>query len=234
MQRSKTNKIKLEFRLTLIAAVACCCVSGGLQASDWKPVPGHIMTRWADKVRANRPLSEYPRLTKWMKELDSSRLVSNASGGNERRVDDIVDAHSHPGPASPKIESERAAVLGEFGGLGLGLPAHAWVESPTWGDRAATGTRHLTRNYLELWRKTRQLTADSGLCAAVYTQLTDVETESNGLLTYDRKVEKVSVPKAAAAHRGKFSPPPTFVTVAPTAQSEAVNWRFTTNEPPER
>ena len=174
-----------------------------------------------------------PRLTKWVKELDPSRLVSNASGWNDKRVGDIVDAHSYPGPAAPKIESERAAVLGEFGGLGLGIPGHAWVESHTWGYRAATGTRHLTRNYLELWRKTWQLTEDSGLCAAVYTQLTDVETESNGLLTYDRKVEKVSVPKAAAAHRGKFSPPPTFVTVAPTAQSEAVNWRFTTNEPPE-
>jgi len=105
------------------------------------------------------------------------------------------------------------------------------VESNTWGYRAATGTRHLTRNYLELWRKTWQLKDDPGLCAAVYTQLTDVETESNGLLTYDRKVEKVSVREAAAAHRGEFAPPPTFVTVAPTAQDEPVLWRFTTNAP---
>ena len=172
-----------------------------------------------------------PRLTKWVKELDPSRLVSNAIGWNDRRVGEIVDTHSYPGPACPKIENERAAVLGEFGGLGLGIPGHAWVASHTWGYQAATGTRHQTRNYLELWRKTWQLKEDSGLCAAVYTQLTDVETESNGLLTYDRKVEKVSVSKAAEAHRGKFSPPPTFATVAPTAQREVVVWWYTTNAP---
>ncbi len=172
-----------------------------------------------------------PRLTQWVKELDPSRFVSNASGWNDKECGDVRDVHSYPGPAAPKIETVRAGVLGEFGGLGLGIPEHAWVPTNTWGYRSATGKRHLTRNYVELWRKTWDLKRDAGLSAAVYTQLTDVETESNGLLTYDRKVVKVDAVLAAAAHRGQFAPPPVFATVAPTAQNEPVRWRYTMNAP---
>ena len=172
-----------------------------------------------------------PRLTKWVKELDSSRLANSTSGWHDQQVGDIVDAHSYPGPVSPKPEAARGAVLGEFGGLGLGVPGHAWVEAATWGYRSMTGSRELTRKYLDLWRKVWQLKEDSGLCAAVYTQLTDVETECNGLLTYDRMVEKVDVRQVKEAHRGKFAPPPTFVTVAPTAQEKPVMWRYTVETP---
>ena len=174
---------------------------------------------------------DVPRLTQWVRELDPSRLVNSTSGWHDRRVGDLVDAHSYPGPVCPPVESGRAAVLGEFGGLGLGMAGHSWVEAATWGYRATTGPKELTRKYLELWRKVWQLQADAGLAAAVYTQLTDVETECNGLLTYDRKVEKVDARQVAAAHRGQFAPPPRFAQVAPTAQAAPVRWRYTF-EPP--
>ena len=199
-----------------------------------------VQTHWNHpsiimRVVFNEGWGQYdtPRLTQWVKELDPARLVSNASGWNDKECGDVRDVHSYPGPAAPKIETVRAGVLGEFGGLGLGIPEHAWVPTNTWGYRSATGKRHLTRNYVELWRKTWDLKRDAGLSAAVYTQLTDVETESNGLLTYDRKVVKVDAAQAAAAHRGQFAPPPVFTTVAPTAQNEPVRWRFTTNAPGE-
>jgi hypothetical protein len=172
-----------------------------------------------------------PRLTKWVKELDPSRLVNSTSGWHDQQVGDIVDAHSYPGPVAPEREAHRGAVLGEFGGLGLGIPGHAWVEAATWGYRATSGPKELTRKYLDLWRKVWQLKEGSGLCAAVYTQLTDVETECNGLLTYDRKVEKVDGKQVKAAHQGIFAPPPTFVTIAPTAEAEPVRWRYTLELP---
>ena len=172
-----------------------------------------------------------PRLTRWVKQLDPSRLVSNASGWNDRKVGDIVDMHNYPGPGCPPVEADRAAVLGEFGGLGLATPGHTWVEK-TWGYRGMIGPKALTRKYLELWQKAQQLRDHAGLCAAVYTQITDVETECNGLLTYDRKVIKVDLDQVAAGvGRGQFPPEPQYQALVPTAEKEAVVWCYTTDRP---
>ena len=169
------------------------------------------------------------RLSSWVKELDPSRIVNSASGWVDRKTGEVSDRHSYPGPACPEPEADRAGVLGEFGGLGLAIPNHTWVES-TWGYRGVTTEHALTRKYVELWRATWKL-REKGLGAAVYTQLTDIETECNGLFTYDRKRLKVDAKQVAAAHRGEFTPPPGFEIVAPTAQHETVSWRFTTETP---
>ena len=171
------------------------------------------------------------RLTQWVKELDPSRLVNSASGWVDRKTGDISDRHNYPAPAAPPLESSRAAVLGEFGGLGLSTPSHTWVES-AWGYSGMSGERALTRKYVEFWQRVWKLKGE-GLCAAVYTQLTDVETEGNGLLTYDRKVVKVDAQQAAAAVRGRAVTPTIFEQVAPTAQHEPVSWRYTTEQPGE-
>jgi hypothetical protein len=173
---------------------------------------------------------ETVQMTQWVKELDPMRLVSNASGWHDRKCGDIVDMHNYPGPGCPSPEPTRAAVLGEFGGLGLALPGHLWTKK-SWGYKGAGSHKGLTRGYVNLWRKVWQLKDDPGLCAAVYTQWTDVETECNGLLTYDRKVVKVDAKAAADAHRGKFSSPPQYETVVATAQAQPVVWRYTTAKP---
>jgi concanavalin A-like lectin/glucanase superfamily protein/glycosyl hydrolase family 2 len=140
------------------------------------------------------------RLTNMVKKLDPSRLVSNASGWHDRRTGDVIDAHIYPGPGSPRPEPMRAAVLGEFGGLGLAIPGHVWTKK-TWGYRGAATQETLTRDYVKLWEKVRQLRDSPGLSAAVYTQWTDVEAECNGLWTYDRAVLKVDAREAARVHR---------------------------------
>ena len=171
------------------------------------------------------------RLTGKVKDLDPSRLVSNASGWTDRNVGDIVDMHNYPGPGCPASEPVRAAVLGEFGGLGLAVEGHTWVEK-TWGYRGMSSQKALTRKYLDLWRKAQQLRDEAGLCAAVYTQITDVETECNGLLTYDRKVVKVDLDQVAAGvGRGEFPPEPQYQVLVPTAEHEPVVWRYTTARP---
>jgi hypothetical protein len=169
------------------------------------------------------------RITDLVRTLDPTRLVNSASGWHDHGTGDVHDIHSYPGPAAPEPESDRAGVLGEFGGLGLGVDGHTWAER-TWGYRGTADSDELTRRYEQLMRGVWSLKNERGLAAAIYTQITDVETECNGLLTYDRAVVKVDVDRVAAANRGRL---PRIVPVVPTAQhGDSIEWRYTTTEPP--
>ncbi len=78
-------------------------------------------------------------ITKWTMQKDPSRLVNSASGGNFHQVGHILDMHNYPGPVMPKAEifgSRQAIVLGEFGGLGLPLEGHTWLDKNNWGYRS--------------------------------------------------------------------------------------------------
>jgi beta-galactosidase/beta-glucuronidase len=141
------------------------------------------------------------RISRWIKEHDPSRLVIPASGWNDFPVGDIHDIHSYPGPAAPQPEAARAAVLGEFGGLGLPVPGHLWINNKkNWGYRKFESRDALTAAYLALAAKLRPL-VESRLSAAVYTQTTDVETEVNGLMTYDRELIKMDADKVRLANQ---------------------------------
>jgi beta-galactosidase/beta-glucuronidase len=136
-----------------------------------------------------------------IKEHDARRLVTPASGWNDFPVGDIHDVHSYPGPAAPKADPARAAVLGEFGGLGLPIPEHLWMSGgKNWGYRKYKTRDELTAAYLNLTAKLAPL-VESRLSAAVYTQTTDVETEVNGLMTYDRAIIKMDPDKLYQANR---------------------------------
>jgi hypothetical protein len=148
------------------------------------------------------------RVVELIKSWDQSRLVDNASGWTDRRVGDVNDIHSYPGPAVPRIESKRAAVLGEFGGLGLPVPGHTWQEEKNWGYRTFKNPEQLTDAYLRLIDRLHPLTGAPGLAAAVYTQTTDVEVEVNGLMTYDRELVKMDVNTVAGANQALYTPPP--------------------------
>jgi hypothetical protein len=171
-----------------------------------------------------------PRIVEHVRRLDRSRLVNNASGWNDMKCGDVHDIHVYPGPGSPKPEKDRAAVLGEFGGLGLRIAGHTWTKE-TWGYRGTRDKEDLTRRYERLLQGVYRLKAKPGLSAAVYTQTTDVETEANGLLTYDRAVIKVDLERVAAANQGDFSRVPTLRTVVPSSQKTAQVWRYTLDDP---
>jgi hypothetical protein len=143
---------------------------------------------------------------------------------------DVHDIHVYPGPASPKPEPKRAAVLGEFGGLGLGVDGHTWSKQ-TWGYRGTASQEDLTRKYERLMARVYQLKNDPGLSAAIYTQTTDVETEANGLLTYDRAVLKVDLERVQAVNHGDTSKVPQTKAVVATAQEKGHVWRYTTTKP---
>lgn len=145
------------------------------------------------------------RLVKLIKQWDPSRLVDNASGWSDRKVGDVHDIHSYPGPDAPQPEPTRAAVLGEFGGLGMQVKGHSW-QKEFWGYQTLADSEKLTVRYEELLHGIARLKTDSGLSAAVYTQTSDIETESNGLLTYDREVIKMDADRVRLANLG-FVPP---------------------------
>jgi len=164
-----------------------------------------------------------------IKKLDPTRLVSNASGWTDMKCGDIHDVHAYPGPGMPPVEEKRAAVLGEFGGLGLGIDGHTWTQKH-WGYRGAASKEDLTKQYVKLLQRLYQL-RDKGLCAGIYTQTSDVETECNGLMTYDRELVKLDLEAAAKANRGEFPPPPDIKVIVPTSEKEGIAWRYTTDKP---
>jgi hypothetical protein len=170
------------------------------------------------------------RIVNFIKELDPSRLVNNTSGWADRGVGDVHDIHRYPGPAAPPIEAKRAAVLGEFGGLGLPVTGHTWQDKKNWGYRSYKTREDLTDAYLVLLDNLRSLIG-GGLCAGVYTQTTDVEIEVNGLMTYDRAMIKMDVKKVAAENKRLYESPPVFKTIISTSQQQGQSWRYTIVEP---
>ena len=170
------------------------------------------------------------RIVDMTKNLDPTRLVNNASGWTDRGIGDVHDIHSYPGPAAPPTEESRAAVLGEFGGLGLPVKGHTWQDEKNWGYRSYKTLEELTDAYLALIDNLRSLIND-GLSAAVYTQTTDVEIEVNGLMTYDRAVIKMDAEKIAAANRRLYLPPPIIKIIVPDSQKQGQIWRYTTSKP---
>lgn len=140
------------------------------------------------------------RMTDFARELDSSRIINSASGWTDHHVGDLSDIHKYVGPEAPPVEAYRAAVLGEFGGLGLHTQGHEW-NANQFAYEWQTDSDQLTRRYLGLIDQLQTMMRDSGLNAAVYTEITDVEEELNGFLTYDRAVTKLDVDAVASAHR---------------------------------
>lgn len=176
------------------------------------------------------------RIADLVKRLDPTRLVNSASGWADRGVGDVIDWHVYPAPASPPPQIDRASVLGEFGGIGLPVPGHMW-KKVHWGYKGVRDAESLTRLYESYMKSVHELRRTHALSAAVYTQLTDVEIECNGLLTYDRAVMKADPDRVAAVNRGDFSrmpPPPTITAVVPTSEHQPQRWRITTDQPLDR
>ena len=135
-----------------------------------------------------------------IRELDNSRLIDAASGWIDEGLGDISDIHQYPGPGMPAADDKRAVVCGEFGGLLLKIPNHNWKSKmPFIIYKRLKDQDRLLQVYTTLMEKLEEL-KDQGLSAAVYTQIADVETELNGLLTYDREVIKLEMAQFKTLH----------------------------------
>lgn len=150
-------------------------------------------------------------ITNWVKKIDPSRLVNGNSGFNNNPDyqkaagdpgnGDFVDTHIYVGPnGASKPDGKRAASLGEFGGVGLFVRGHMWpVENNAYAYEPTKD--RLTDRYVFLMDQVEQLMKYQGLSIAIYTQTTDVEHEVNGILTYDRAVEKMDIERVKAVNK---------------------------------
>jgi hypothetical protein len=145
-------------------------------------------------------------ITNWTVGYDPSRIVNSASGGNYMPVGHVLDIHNYPDPMMPDpaiYGDEKSLVLGEFGGLGLPVEGHTWQEKDNWGYQSFKNEEELKERYQKLMNDLVRL-IPKGLSAAVYTQTTDVEIETNGLMTYDRKVIKIPESDLRDMHKPLF------------------------------
>lgn len=146
------------------------------------------------------------RILSWTMDYDTTRLVNGPSGWTDRGVGDMYDTHQYPGPGiePPRQHPGRAMILGEFGGLGLPISGHLWDEDRNnWGYRTYRNSHDYLNAYAQAIAGVKAERA-RGLAAAIYTQTTDVEIETNGLMTYDRAVIKLPLQLAQVLHSSLY------------------------------
>lgn len=145
------------------------------------------------------------QIAEFTQQLDPTRLVDHASGWFDQGAGHFKSEHIYFKPLPPpQIDPGRSWVLSEFGGYSLNLPEHAWNPRKDFGYKKFDTSEALTQGYIELIEQQLIPWVEAGLSAAVYTQTTDVETEVNGLITYDRKVNKIDLASLKAVHKKLF------------------------------
>ena len=137
-----------------------------------------------------------------VKELDPTRLVDHASGWFDQGGGDFLSKHVYVKKLrATQKNDDRAFVLSEFGGYSLQIPDHLWDPDNRFGYKFFDSKEELTQAYLDLLEEQLIPLISEGLAAAIYTQITDIETEVNGYLTYDRKVEKMDKSALRVGHQ---------------------------------
>ena len=174
-----------------------------------------------------------PFLVNLVKTMDPYHLVNQASGGNYYGVGDVYDVHSYPDPGAP-ASTTQVPVDGEFGGIAWHVTDHLWNPS-----QAGTGylLASSLANFASLYdgyinEVVNYKSTNSGqLNAAIYTQITDVENECNGLMSYDRLV-KPNMDSIYSSNLKAITGQESVTTIVPTSQVVPQEWQWTTNAVP--
>ncbi len=123
--------------------------------------------------------------------LDNTRTIDHASGWHDQKIGEIQSLHVYFRRYRFKPDKlNRAVVLSEFGGYNYRAEGHSFNDRD-FGYKRLKTSKDLQEAYENLYYNEILPAKEKGLCATVYTQLTDVEDELNGLITYDRKVLKL-------------------------------------------
>lgn len=169
-----------------------------------------------------------PNMINWISYLDPSRLNS-VSGWMDYGRGDVCDIHRYTGPG--KIDNAggyRPLVLGEFGGLGYVVKDRVWPAKTTRTHYInAANLEQYVSDYERVFYQLRIL-KEQGLAGAIYTQITDVEGEINGLMTYDRKHTKIDVEQLQKLNNLLLTTPVLLKEVMPNSEKEAQMWTYTT------
>ena len=171
-------------------------------------------------------------------DADMGRLMNAASGWTDFQIGDITDAHSYPSPnGTGNPGNNRVNVCGEYGGITYLIDGHLWGGN----DQVYTSvesSEDYTERFNQYTSALQSLQLDKGLWAGIYTQITDVEKEVNGILTYDRKILKVNEEQLASIRseiertiHQRVSGAKSVVKAGDN--SSTVYWQYTTKEPAE-
>ncbi|MBR6308268.1 MAG: glycoside hydrolase family 2 [Lachnospiraceae bacterium] len=125
-----------------------------------------------------------------VKAMDSSRIIDSTSGWFWQEYSDVDSLHIYFKDVQVE-RSDRPIILSEFGGYSYKIPEHSFNLKKNYGYGKATSHEELTDMIEKLYEEQILPAIDKGLCGSIYTQATDVEDETNGFYTYDRKVCKV-------------------------------------------
>ena len=125
-----------------------------------------------------------------LKELDSSRFIDTTSGWFRGSDTDVESLHIYFDMWHRLKKSEKPIVLSEFGGFTYSAPGHIFNTERSYGYGGCKSVEALTGKIRDVYEKRVIPAVKKGLCASVYTQISDVEDEINGLITYDRKLIK--------------------------------------------
>ena len=125
-----------------------------------------------------------------LRKLDDTRFIDTTSGWFRRKKSDMESLHIYFGSWKKLKACENPLVLSEFGGYCYSIKDHIFNPEKAYGYKTCRSLTDFNRDLQKLYRDKVLPAAEKGLCAAVYTQVSDVEDEINGLLTYDRKACK--------------------------------------------
>ena len=140
-------------------------------------------------------------VTDFTYQCDSTRYLNPASGGNFRNCGNIIDYHTYPEPSLRVFIRDYMNVIGEYGGIGFRVNGHLWKQDGDYSYLKMQNADDVFNKYADYAEMLKDY-IKVGITGAVYTQTTDVETETNGLITYDRKVVKLNPAKMKAVNQG--------------------------------
>ena len=129
--------------------------------------------------------------------IDNTRIYDHASGWHDQGISDVKSLHVYfkrVNMPSKKDTKDRAIILSECGGYSLQISGHTFNDK-FFGYKKLKSSDELIKEYKNFINKDIIPNIDKGLSAFIYTELSDVEDELNGFITYDRKVEKVDAEK---------------------------------------
>jgi hypothetical protein len=126
------------------------------------------------------------------KKLDDTRFIDATSGWFRQKKSDVDSRHVYFRKVKLKGDGEKPLVLSEFGGKTYRSEGHVFNPDKTYGYGGCDSLQGLAQAVSGLYMDEVLPCIKNGLCAAIYTQVSDVEDEINGILTYDRKITKVT------------------------------------------
>ena len=138
------------------------------------------------------------KINELVRSLDATRIIDSVSGWHDQGTEktELKSLHTYFTPL--KVPKDvRPVVLSEFGGYSMKISAHVYNEKKEFGYKKFRDKEKLLKALRKLYLKKVLPLLKKGLCGCIYTQVSDVEEEINGLITYDREVIKVPIHEMA-------------------------------------